>query len=330
MKRVILKNYGSDPVKPMTYPQPAPLPPLSFACPAVEGFRFDRLTIEGIDNTPVLARNDPAMAMEEICLFHRDFASGDAYIAFLHQLVEKGIDGRRALSVVRFADGEYAFYQHNLACNGLYQQAESRPAIKKAMPFHIASLKRLSLSGVFAPLIFPGNAVPTKRSLLKRIFRPGEKPSAATFLTFLSEIGIALSRENYLPFYAVYAYLTSAAFARLVHGRRIGILNSEYNEEGCRRWFTRFGSRPELVFCPLPAAYLATRWEVLREAILARVPPGVELCLVGGGIGALPVCVDVAERFSVPALDAGHVLNMMNEREDKSKGPRLYTMRKIA
>ena len=48
----------------------------------------------------------------------------------------------------------------------------------------------------------------------------------------------------------------------------------------------------------------------------------------GAGVGALPICVDAAVRFSIPILDAGHVLNMMNGREDKSKGLRMYTLRK--
>jgi hypothetical protein len=34
----------------------------------------------------------------------------------------------------------------------------------------------------------------------------------------------------------------------------------------------------------------------------------------------------VAKRFSIPAIDAGHVLNMMNDRVDKSNGARLYTL----
>lgn len=52
------------------------------------------------------------------------------------------------------------------------------------------------------------------------------------------------------------------------------------------------------------------------------------LCLVGAGIGALLVFVDVAHKFSIPAIDAGHVLNMMNGCEEKSGRPRLYTIHK--
>jgi hypothetical protein len=78
----------------------------------------------------------------------------------------------------------------------------------------------------------------------------------------------------------------------------------------------------------IPAEYVATRWESLREKILKQIPTDTDLCLVGAGIGSLPVCIDVARRFSIPAVDAGHVLNMMNNRVDKSNGARLYTIRK--
>ena len=52
----------------------------------------------------------------------------------------------------------------------------------------------------------------------------------------------------------------------------------------------------------------------MKEGILKQISPETDLCIVGAGIGSLPVCVDVAMRFSIPAIDAGHVLNMMNDR----------------
>jgi hypothetical protein len=47
--------------------------------------------------------------------------------------------------------------------------------------------------------------------------------------------------------------------------------------------------------------------------------------MVGAGVGALDVCVDLARFSSVPAIDAGHILNVMNGLECKSGGPRLFT-----
>ncbi|HON24258.1 MAG TPA: hypothetical protein PKV74_10835, partial [Syntrophales bacterium] len=61
-------------------------------------------------------------------------------------------------------------------------------------------------------------------------------------------------------------------------------------------------------------------------SILGAIPADAEICLAGAGIGALPLCVDVAAALSIPVLDAGHVFNMMNDRVDKSNGARLYTL----
>ncbi len=291
-------------------------------------FGFERLTLKDIDNGPVLKLNDPAMAEEEVCLFHRDFSNGDEYFATLHNAIVQGIAGHRELPVVRFADGEYAFYEGSLNCNGLYQQAESRAAIKKALPSHIAALTHLSTSGLLAPLIFPGNAGPEKRGLLSVIPWRKRKPSAATFLQFLAQNGISLLARNYLPFYVVYAYLTSMAFAQIADHRKVCILNAEYNEEAFRKWFERFSCHPEIVFIEIPPVYVATQWPNIGEDIVKRIPSDTCICLVGAGVGALNVCVDAAKRLSIPVIDAGHVLNMMNGREDKSNGPRLYTVRR--
>lgn len=293
-----------------------------------EGFRFDRLDLAGIDNAPVIAVNDPDIVDQETCLFHRDVADGAAYLARLAEGVAGAMAARCPFPVVRFADGEYAFYHQNLGCNGLYRQAESRGAIRRALPLHRDALRRLAGTGILAPLVFPGNVLRRrKRGLLAVLTGDSrEEPSAAGFLDFLQEGGGALTGENYIPFYAVYAYLSSAAFARLVDGRRLVLLNSDYDPTACRAWFARHGSHPEILYTEIPAEYLATRWETVRADILKRIPPGAEIALAGAGVGALPLCVDAAEHLSIPVLDAGHVLNMMNAREDKSNGMRLYTL----
>jgi hypothetical protein len=291
-------------------------------------FRFDRLDLPDIDNEPVIRVNVPEIVEQETCLFHRSVAQGVEYLGLLHDFVERGMTERRSAPVVRFADGEYAFYKFTLGCNGLYQQAESVEAIQKAMPLHIDAFKTLASCGKMAPLIFPGNMGRRRKRTFFSLFRDPEEVSAVSFLDFLREHGIAWMGKHYVPFYAVYAYLTSEAFAHLVNGRKLCILNALYDPDACREWFGRFASRPEIAFVEIPAEYVATRWEAMREHILGQIPPDANLCLVGAGVGALMVCVDAAVRYAVPVLDAGHVLNMMNGREDRSKGPRMYTLRK--
>lgn len=291
-------------------------------------FRFARLDLPDIDNGPVIMANVPEIVEQETCLFHRSVAEGVDYLELLHNFVERGMTERRPAPVVRFADGEYAFYKFTLGCNGLYRQAESVEAIRKVMPLHIDAFRKLAANGKMAPLIFPGNIRRRRKRTFLSFLRDSEEASAVSFLDFLQGHGIAWAGEHYIPFYAVYAYLTSEAFAHLVDGRKLCIINAEYDPEACRSWFARFASRPEIVFIEIPAEYVATRWDAMRDGILERIPPDADVCLAGAGVGALTVCVDAATCCAVPVLDAGHVLNMMNGREDKSKGPRMYTLRK--
>ena len=84
-------------------------------------FHFAKLVLTGMDNKPVLEINRPEMADEEICLFHRDVSSGDAYFERLHERIRQCVAGRQA------------------------------------MPFHRDALQYLSVTGIMTPLIFPGN-----------------------------------------------------------------------------------------------------------------------------------------------------------------------------
>ena len=288
-------------------------------------FRFDALAVTGIDNSPVVDRFGPGIRDQETCLLHEAAPSGDACVAMLSERVRKGMSERKGTPVVRFADGEYAFYGLSLGCNGLYEQAESVEAIRKSIPAHAEDLRYVAGTGILAPLVFPGNVGPVRRKFPAFWTRSGDD-GAACFLGFLRGHGVLLGGTNYVPFYVVYAYLTSRAFAAAVDGRKVCILNSDIDTASCAAWFSALSSRPSLVPVPIPASYVATRWDLMRDEVLRAVPQDVDLCLVGAGVGALRVCADLSRRFSVPALDAGHALNMMNDMEKKSMGPRLYTI----
>ncbi|MFZ5502728.1 MAG: hypothetical protein ACOY3V_04255 [Pseudomonadota bacterium] len=290
-------------------------------------FRFARLEIGGIDNEPVFAINAPGQREEEICLFHESIPSGDAYVHSLAERVEAGVTSHASLPVVRFADGEYAFYSGSMKCNGLYRQAESVAAIKAAFPAHAEALRYLAVSGILTPLIFPGNT--RERRGWRALFgKKDGKDLAIRFLRFLADNRIRLTHDNYVPFYCVYAYLSSARFAQAVDGKTVCIVNSDFNEAACAAWFERAGSRPKLVHVPISASYVATRWGAMREEAFKSVPDNPDCFMVGAGVGALEVCVDLARRFSAPAIDSGHILNMMNDLESKSQGPRLFTFRR--
>ena len=287
---------------------------------------FKRLDVTGMDNIPILRINDPEMVEQETCLFFPGYSTGDQYVSLLHREIQASLELRQAMPVVRFADGEYAFYANRLNCNGLYSQAESVASIKQAIPGHIEGFKQLAASGKIAPLIFPGN-VRRKHKGILHFFRTMHGDDAAVqFIDFLYENKIKLTEDNYIPFYAVYAYLTSRDFGTLVNGKQVCIISSECNQAACAAWFASRSSTPEVFFVKIPESYVATRWEAMRNDIIGQVPSDTDICLVGAGVGSLLVCVDVAGYLSIPAIDAGHIVNMMNNQEAKSNGPRLYTM----
>lgn len=291
-------------------------------------FRFDRLELSGIDNSSTISDYGSEMIEQETCLFHRDVSCGDDYFKGLHTFICEGLSEGNAAPVVRFADGEYAFYADSLDCNGLYQQAESVDAIKKIMPIHIEALKILSQKGKLAPLIYPGNVQHKRKSLLPFFGKYRGDDSALKFVELLFYNKIKLTGINYVPFYIVYAYLTSKRFIETVDGKKLCIINSKCNMDSCRQWFARFSSYPNIALTEIPGSYMATQWESIKKDVFNKIPPESDICLVGAGIGSLLVCVDVAQEFSIPVIDAGHVLNMINNCEDKSGGARLYTIYK--
>ncbi len=291
-------------------------------------FRFNHLSIEGIDNKKVAEIFSSSILAEEICLFSNKISNGDEYCRLLHHRILHALHGKQPLPVVRFADGEYAFYRYTLGCNGLYKQAESVETIKKVMPTHIEAMNYLARHGLFAPLIFPGNSQVASGDFFP-LRKQKRDSTGAEFLNFLQTHHISLTADNYIPFYVIYAYLSSVEFAAAINGKNICILNSEYNRESCQKWFTRFNSSPQLAFVDIPQEYVATRWEEIKTPILDKIPAGTDLCIVGAGVGALLICKDIAQKFSIPTIDGGHVLNMMNDRVDKSNGVRLYTLRKV-
>lgn len=292
-----------------------------------EGFCFRPISFMGLDNGPVFAAHGEGLRSEEIGVFHRSVPDAQTYVSLLASRVGSAMKERRPLPVVRFADGEYAFYSRSLKCNGLYRQAESEASILASFPAHVKALRELSQAGLLAPLLFPGNT--RKRSAVDKVFGKNKGVDGGlNFIEFLAGNGISLTAHNYIPFYAVYAYLSGPLFASAVDGRKVCVINSDYNEKACIEWFSRAASTPNLFHARLPDSFVATRWASMRDEVLASIPEDVDCVMAGAGVGALEVCVDAARRFGVPAIDSGHIINSMNGLESKSKGPRLFTYRR--
>ena len=290
-------------------------------------FYFRHLKITGIDNEPMVKIFSASILEQEICLFAQNVTTGDEYCSLIHQKLTAAMANGQPFPVVRFADGEYAFYKPSLKCNGLYKQAESISAIRQVIPLHVEAIAYVALRGLLAPLVFPGNSHKKEAGIFS-FLRKKPDTGATDFLNLLNQNNIRLTADNYLPFYALYAYLTSDLFAATMNGKNICILNSEYNQDSFQKWFSERSSYPVLHHVPVPAEYIATKWAGFREEVMAEVPSDTDLCLVGAGVGALLICADIAREFSIPALDAGHVINMMNDQVQKSGAIRLFTLRK--
>ena len=288
-----------------------------------EGFCFESIDDERLANQKIISQR-PKLARETISLVHSSRTSLQANVQYLHERILAAMAMREALPIIRFADGEYAFYSLSLACNGLYKQARSRQEIQAVLAKHIHALEYVQAKGFIAPLIFPGNLQFSPS--LKKILGLKEKPgSALSFIRLLSSHGIRLTPDHYIPFYAIYAYLTSNTFLSACGGKNICILNSDLNMKLANEWFNKGGSGARVSYVCIPSEYVAISWQQYKNDILLQIPRETDICLVGAGIGSLEVCADVSQSFSIPAIDAGHVINMINSRVDKSAGARLFT-----
>ena len=121
-----------------------------------EGFCFSSIDDARLANQAIISQR-PKLIRETISLVHSSRTSLRANIQYLHERIITAMAIREALPIVRFADGEYAFYSLSLACNGLYRQARSRQEIQAVMEKHLQALEYVQRNGFMAPLIFPGN-----------------------------------------------------------------------------------------------------------------------------------------------------------------------------
>lgn len=254
---------------------------------------------------------------ESYALFGNNISSGDDYLMALHNRVEAAMNNRVPLPVVRFADGEFAFYRASLQCNGLYIQAGSEQQVREAHSWHLPALRYTGEHGLLCPITYLyGLSWVTLDSV-------------RDFLVFLARNEVEFTPNNYIPFYAVYAYLTSVAFMHLIDQKKVCIIGAELHSTAIERWTAQFHVHPQYQYVELPPTMVAINWPVFREEILAAIDPKSDLVLVAGGAAAGPICADVAHRFNVPALDAGHVVNLMNNQVQKSNGHRAYTFKGI-
>ena len=174
----------------------------------------------------------------------------------LSERVRKGMSERKG-SHRPIRDGEYAFYRLSLGCNGLYEQAESVEAIRRAIPAHAEDLRHVAGTGLLAPLVFPGNVGPVRRRFPAFWKRWGDD-GAARFLRVPSGSTASCSEGRTTSRSTSFTRTSPRAFSSRPSwtAGRYAILNSDIDMASCAAWFSALPSRPSSWFpcrsrCPM-------------------------------------------------------------------------------
>lgn len=268
-------------------------------------------------NFSALNQQQDVPSSSEWSFFGDDTSSGDEYLLRLHHCIETAIQQHKPFPLVRFADGEFAFYRKSMNVNGLYTQASNESEIEAVLPYHIEALRHVAFFGRLCPItyLYSISWVTLKECL--------------EFIGFLYHNRIDFVPGNYIPFYAVYAYLTSYTFMYLIADKNVCVVTDEFDAGAFEVWTAQFNVKVNYRFVQIPSSRIAVEWHLHRDDTLSKITNDTDLVLVAAGAGAGPVCADVALKFNIPAIDAGHVINLMNNKVQRSNGHRLYTYRGI-
>jgi hypothetical protein len=235
-----------------------------------------------------------------------------------HKKLCNAVFDKSPFPVVRFADGEYSFYNNSLKCNGLYKQVENYFKLFVYKKLHKKYLIDLSKIGYFAPLINE-NYIRKKYYFGNPLFK---------FLNFLTRSSITLSNNNYFPFYFLYKYLFSELFSNFLSNKNVLLINSSFNKEKAYSYFNNSGANNiNLKYVKIPAEYASSQIDNILGRVKKMSGENIDIAFVGAGLCALPICVEVSKTLSIPSIDGGHFLNIINSKVESSNGARLFTNR---
>ena len=235
-----------------------------------------------------------------------------------HQKLCNAVFEKLPFPVVRFADGEYSFYNNSLKCNGLYKQVENHFKLFIYKQLHKKYLIDLSKIGYFAPLI-------NENYILKKYYFGNP---LIKFLKFLIKNNIILSDKNYFPFYFLYKYLFSELFSNFLSNKKVLLINSSFNEDKAYSYFNNAGAKNiNLKYLQIPEEYASNQMDNILGKIRCLRGENLDIAFIGAGLCALPICVEVSKTLSIPSIDGGHFLNIINSKVESSNGARLFTNR---
>jgi hypothetical protein len=230
------------------------------------------------------------------------------------------VETRRYLPVCRLSDGEFLLLfgpqppspRYPLG-RRLYEQARY---LRAAWRYHRHGLQAFTAKGVSSgdlsaadiravrPAVAAGFAAVARRGILGLHLSYGDLPHAEQFFpslaAWLAREGIAVTVDNYVPFYFVYALLRGPRFAEVVGGRRLLVVHSAVDEK-----------REAITAALLAAGAAGVEWlpisasRAFDETLdLAQVHAQPDLVLLGAGVGK-GLLFGQLEPLGVPCLDAG-------------------------
>lgn len=260
-------------------------------------------------------------------------------VEWFHEFVDTLLDaiGNRYLPVMRFSDGEYLFlfgeqppdvrlplqdrmeqyvrhFVRKARQRGTFQARTMNQRDRKAELYHsgvYSELERNEAQDKYAR----STALIAKRGILALHLMYGPPPFQERFHPalgrWLKEHSIALTDQNYFPFYFVYAALAGPRRHELLTDRRILVVNGApkrirlaiergLKKEGARdvRWLGISSQRS------------------LFDVIDVSEHRGkCDLCLVGAGIGKPNILVQL-EPLGVPCVDAGYMFAVWQDEEN--------------
>lgn len=139
---------------------------------------------------------------------------------------------------------------------------------------------------------------------------PFQEQYFPSFKQWLIDAHLALTFQNYAPFYFVYALLTGPRRSAVLKGRRVLLVNGADRAKQVRieASLLREGVT-EVYWCPISASR-----SMFDQIDIAPWRGRVDLALVGAGVGKPNILLQL-EPLGVPAIDAGFVFEVWSEPE---------------
>jgi hypothetical protein len=125
---------------------------------------------------------------------------------------------------------------------------------------------------------------------------------------------IFLNDQNYVPFYFVYGLLTGPQRRRLLHGRRVLVVNGA---QGDKRKQVEDGLRRENV-AEVHWCTISLERSLFDALDVTSFIGKVDIVLVGAGIGKPNILVQL-EPLQVPCVDAGYIFEVWANPENGGK-----------